>query len=126
MTTLAYFCFATARSSLCGWGMRLLLACASLFLLPQCVNAMAVEARTVGVEDLHCPAKEVGSYRVSEGRYVARGCGRWVQYECVMARYGAHCTPRAEAVVHSGAMPPDADEEARRRPLERSTSEEGE
>jgi hypothetical protein len=53
-------------------------------LLCQCVPpAPSGVARSRGAEDLSCPIEHVRAYRAAEGLYVARGCGRWAQYDCI-------------------------------------------
>ena len=50
--------------------------------LGQCVpHARVSVARSRGAQDLGCPSDRVSVYRTAEGLYVARGCGKWVEYD---------------------------------------------
>ena len=51
--------------------------------LGQCVPQARISvARSRGAQDLGCPSEHVNVYRTAEGLYVARGCGKWVEYDC--------------------------------------------
>jgi hypothetical protein len=74
--------------------------------LCQCVPpAGTTVAKSRGERDLGCPGERVSSYRAGDGLYVARGCGKWVQYDCVSSGRGTIfaetvCAARGEALVH--------------------------
>jgi hypothetical protein len=62
-------------------------------------------ARSRAAADLACPEEKVVAYRAGEGRYVARGCGRWTEYDCLSSGRGTVyaetvCTARSQPIVH--------------------------
>jgi hypothetical protein len=78
----------------------------SLF-VPACVDAQGIQVRNLGAVDLSCPADRVNVYTTANQwpttDYVARGCGKWAEYECVRREDGAQrCFPRQHADVHEG------------------------
>lgn len=81
--------------------------------LCHCVGAeLRDAARTRGATDLGCPIERVVTYRAAGGVYVARGCGHWVDYDCVVSATGtvyqeAVCVPHGKAEVHDEQMHPD-------------------
>ena len=94
---------------------RTLFVCAcGMLTLAGCVKSEAEEARCQGTRDLRCPADQVGAYRTQKGPYVAKGCGRWVFYDCVSTRFATQCFPHAEPVVHGSEQRPTAPDERAR------------
>jgi len=81
--------------------------------LGQCVPQARVSvARSRGAQDLECPSERVRVYRTAEGLYVARGCGKWVEYDCLSSGRGTIyadtvCFARGQALVHPDAPPLD-------------------
>ncbi len=79
--------------------------------LCHCVPTSASKvAQSRGAQDLACPVEQVAGYRAGEGHYVARGCGKWVEYDCLSSGRGTlfaetSCSGRGQAVVHSDAEP---------------------
>jgi hypothetical protein len=77
--------------------------------LCQCAPpAPAKVAQSRGAADLACPIEGVSAYRAGQGEYVARGCGRWVEYDCLSSGRGTlyastMCTARGQAAVHTDA-----------------------
>jgi hypothetical protein len=91
---------------------RTLFVCAyGLLGLVGCVSTEAQEVRYLGAGVLHCPADLVSAYETRKGPYVAKGCGRWVFYDCVSTRYATRCFPHAEPVVHGIEPRPTAPDE---------------
>jgi hypothetical protein len=74
--------------------------------LCQCVPAAPSSvAQSRGAGDLSCPIEHVAAYRAGDGVYIARGCGRWVQYDCISSGRGTAfvstvCSARGQALVH--------------------------
>ncbi len=92
---------------------RTLIVCAyGMLTLAGCVKSEAEEARYLGAGDLRCPADQVSAYRTQKGPYVAKGCGRWVFYDCVSTRFAMQCFPHAEPVVHGSEPRPAGSERA--------------
>jgi len=63
-------------------------------------------AQRRGAQDLQCPLEDVSAYRAGDGEYVARGCGRWVQYDCISSGKGTVdaatvCTARGNVQVNA-------------------------
>jgi hypothetical protein len=78
--------------------------------LGQCVpQARVSAAKSRGAQDLGCPSERVSVYRTAEGLYVARGCGKWVEYDCLSSGRGTMiyadtvCLARAQALGHPNA-----------------------
>jgi hypothetical protein len=62
-------------------------------------------AQRRGAEDLQCPLEDVKAYRAGDGEYIARGCGHWVQYDCIASGRGTVaretiCVARGNAQVN--------------------------
>jgi hypothetical protein len=62
-------------------------------------------ARSRAAADLPCPEDQIVAYRAGDGRYVARGCGKWTEYDCLSSGRGTVyvetvCTGRGRPVVH--------------------------
>ncbi len=53
-----------------------------------CGPTLSEVARVNGARDLGCPSEQVSAYAATDGRYVARGCGKWVEYVCDRTRSG--------------------------------------
>lgn len=58
-----------------------------------------------------CPADKVVAYRAGDGRYVAHGCGKWTEYDCLSSGRGTVyaetvCTGRGRPVVHEESVSP--------------------
>ena len=76
-------------------------------LLCHCVpTAPSRVAQRRGAQDLACPVEQVAGYRAGQGHYVARGCGKWVEYDCISSGRGTldattTCSTRGQPVVHS-------------------------
>ena len=65
-------------------------------------SAASLAARSRASEDLGCPSDRVHAYLAKGGTYVARGCGGWVQYDCVSPDDGdTMCIPHTHADVHA-------------------------
>jgi hypothetical protein len=90
--------------------MRLLrlLSVMMLLSLGQCgtYDTVAI-VHSVGASGLHCNDDQVVVRESAGGTYVAQGCGRWTEYDCVHVHYGFACLPH-HAVVHDGPPPPPA------------------
>jgi hypothetical protein len=66
------------------------------------VSAASLVAKSRASEDLGCPSEHVHAYFAKGGTYVARGCGGWVQYDCVTPDDGdVVCIPHTHADVHA-------------------------
>jgi hypothetical protein len=70
-----------------------------------CGPYAAETARATAARDLSCPADQVEAYSSVGGRYVARGCGHWVEYVCLTnagpyRRATVVCFPPAQPEVH--------------------------
>jgi hypothetical protein len=79
----------------------------SLF-VPGCANFQAQQVQALGAADLRCSTDRVSVYTTRSvwpaTDYVARGCGKWAEYECVLREDGAQrCSPRLRADVHPEA-----------------------
>jgi hypothetical protein len=57
------------------------------------------KVRALAAPDLRCPEARIDVVG-SAGSYVARGCGKWVEYTCIGERSGLTCFPRPHADVH--------------------------
>jgi hypothetical protein len=68
------------------------------------------QVRVAGAQDLECPIEEVSAYEGRGGVYVARGCGKWAEYNCLSTRFDTMCVPRARAEVHTDFAPDDGGE----------------
>jgi hypothetical protein len=73
--------------------------------VPACAWDLAGWARNAGASDLQCPVEHVSAYRARGGVYVARGCGQWVEYNCLATRYDVTCIPRVAPEVHDDSAP---------------------
>jgi hypothetical protein len=67
--------------------------------------ARANVAKSRGERDLACPSERVNAYEAGEGLYIARGCGKWVEYDCLSSGggtvyAGTICIARGQAIVH--------------------------
>jgi len=73
----------------------------------QCVPPAGAEvARSRGERDLVCPIERVSAYRAGHGLYVVRGCGKWLEYDCISSGRGTIyadtvCAARGVAMVHA-------------------------
>jgi hypothetical protein len=79
----------------------------SLF-VPGCADFQVQQVQALGAADLRCPTDRVSVYTTRDvwpaTDYVARGCGKWAEYECVRREDGAQrCFPRLHADVHPEA-----------------------
>jgi hypothetical protein len=72
----------------------------------QCVPPAATGVATSRAEaDLPCPKDQIVAYPAGNGRYVARGCGKWTEYDCLSSGRGTLyaetiCAGRGRPVVH--------------------------
>ena len=62
-------------------------------------------ARSRAAGDIPCPQDQVVAYEAAGGRYVARGCHKWVEYDCVSTGRGTVyaetvCAARGQPVLH--------------------------
>jgi len=62
-----------------------------------------VYVRPHGAMDLKCPSGDVGGYNAGGNVWVARGCGRWVSYDC--NPYTGVCIPHVAAAAHVDPTP---------------------
>lgn len=83
--------------------------------LCQCVSSsLSNTAKSRGAVDLQCPVENVAAYRAEGGGYVARGCGRWAEYDCIRSGRGINqssvCVAHQRAEVHElPVMLPDSE-----------------
>jgi hypothetical protein len=90
------------------------LLCSALLLamtpfVPGCERVPG-QVRLSGAQDLDCPIETVSAYRGEDGAYVARGCGKWAEYDCLSTRFDVMCVPHAAAEVHVGPAPANDEE----------------
>ena len=85
------------------------LLCAVAPFVPGCAGAPG-QVRYAGAQDLDCPIEQVSGYRGPGGVYVARGCGKWAEYDCISTRTEVMCVPHVAADVHVDPAPEEETE----------------
>jgi hypothetical protein len=54
-------------------------------------SPLASEAKRMAAPQMECPIENVSAYHAESGNYIARGCGKWDEYSCVVSRDETVC-----------------------------------